>query len=64
MKHHIFIILLGIILLLSSCQKEVIVPVEDISFDMPANTHTNGTEFQNVIDKYTKKGLVGCLFGN
>ena len=59
MKHHIFIKLLGIILLLSSCQKEVIVPVEDISFDMPANTHTNGTEFQNVLDKYTKKGLVG-----
>ena len=59
MKHHIFIKLLGIIFLLSSCQKEVNVPVEDISFDMPANTHANGTEFQNVIDKYRKRGLVG-----
>lgn len=59
MKHHILIKLSGIILLLLSCQKEIVVPVEDISFDMPVNTHTNGTEFQNIIDNYTKKGLVG-----
>ncbi len=35
------------------------IPIEDISLDIPLNTHVDGTLFQSKFDKFTKKGLVG-----
>ena len=58
MKHHI-IKILGVLLIISSCEKEIDVPVQDITFDMPSNIYTNGSALQEVLDNYVKKGLVG-----
>ena len=58
MKHHI-IKILGVLLIISSCEKEIDVPVQDITFDMPSNTYANGSALQEVLDTYVKKGLVG-----
>jgi D-alanyl-D-alanine carboxypeptidase len=43
----------------SSCEKQIDMPVTDIIFPIPDNTHTKGQQFQNKLNEYTAKGLVG-----
>jgi D-alanyl-D-alanine carboxypeptidase len=51
--------ILIVLFIFNSCQKEIDVPVEDITYGMPANTYTNSAMLQEMLDKYVKKGLVG-----
>jgi D-alanyl-D-alanine carboxypeptidase len=60
MKNIYFLTILMVLpFVFNSCEKEIDVPVEDITFDMPANTYTNGAMLHEILDKYTKSGLVG-----
>jgi len=55
-----YIILIALLIILgSSCKKEIIFPIDDTSFPMPVNIHPDGTTFQNKLDEFSKKGLVG-----
>lgn len=54
-----FLIILTVLAFSVSCQKEIIDPVEDISFSMPINNHSSSADLQQLLEKYKSKGLVG-----
>jgi len=58
---HLFIIVIGISLLLLSCQKNDFIENMDVSENMPENTYIKGAEVQAVLDKYVKLGIPGAI---
>jgi D-alanyl-D-alanine carboxypeptidase len=59
MKRFFIFKIIVLLLVFSSCEKEINIPVQNITFDMPSNTYTNGAALQELLDVYVKKGLVG-----
>jgi len=58
---HLFIIVIGISLLLLSCQKDNFIENIDLTLSMPENTYSKGAEVQAVLDKYVKLGIPGVV---
>lgn len=50
---------MAIMIIFTSCEKTIDVPVNNITYFMPNNTHINGEQYQNKLNEYVKKGLVG-----
>lgn len=53
------IMLAYLITLIISCEKRIYVPIDDITFEIPENTHTQGDLFREKLEEYRKCGIVG-----
>jgi len=60
MKFLSFIALTIAISVLGSCEKQIDIPVRNITFPMPENTHLKGLQLQDKLNEYVRKGLVGA----
>ena len=63
-KSTIYIILIiSIIVSFSNCKKTIVQPTETCNIDFvdSSSSHPKATKYQNIIDKYTKKGIPGIV---
>ena len=56
---HLYISTIILLLVFTACEKEIDIPVRNITYEMPANSYKDSTILQKILDNYVKKGLVG-----